>query len=152
LSFFFFAVLVGLRFTSSHRHSPESITINTPQLISTFLFGSTDPKHYSMTDGIVREDKKTNLGDAIKLAENDPIWALRGKAIQSYAILEQALCGVSPIDERLLRLRRGHKFDNAFSSVIDAKDPLVLARADCPECASLVGSERLHLHERILCG
>jgi hypothetical protein len=67
--------------------------MNTPQLISTFLFGSTDPNHFSMTDGVVLKDKKTDLGIAVKLAENDPIWALRGKAIQSYAILEQALCG-----------------------------------------------------------
>ena len=89
---FLVAVLPGLSIHVEPSSPPRSTTMNTPNLISTFLFGSTDPKHYSMTDGIVREDKRTDLGDAIKLAENDPIWALRGKAIQSYAILEQALC------------------------------------------------------------
>jgi len=70
--------------------SPQSIA--TPNLVSTFLLGSTDPFHYSLTDGTIRPDKRIDLSDAIKLAEQDPIWASRGKAIQSYAILEQGLC------------------------------------------------------------
>lgn len=69
--------------------SPQSPA--TPNLVSTFLIGGTDPMLYSLTDGKVRPDKKIDLGDAIKLTEQDPIWAARGKAIQSYAILEQAL-------------------------------------------------------------
>ena len=61
---------------------------------STFLIGGTDPAHYSLTDGVVRSDKKIDFGDALKLGEQDAIWANRGKAIQSYAILEQALCSL----------------------------------------------------------
>jgi hypothetical protein len=62
-----------------------------PTLISTFLINSPNKDRYSMTDGIVRADKNIPLEDALKLAEQHPIWASRGKAIQSYAILEQAL-------------------------------------------------------------
>jgi hypothetical protein len=75
------------RFASSR--PPQSVTM--PNLISTFLIGSPNPAYYSLTDGIVRPDKRIDLGDALKLAEQDPIWANRGKAIQSYAMLEQSL-------------------------------------------------------------
>jgi hypothetical protein len=47
-----------------------------------------------MTDGVVRADKKILLDEALKIAPQDPIWASRGRAIQSYAILEQALCSL----------------------------------------------------------
>jgi hypothetical protein len=63
------------------------------QLISTLLLGSTNPDHYSMTDGVVRSDKNIPLQVALDMAEQDPIWGHRGRAIQSYAILEQALSG-----------------------------------------------------------
>lgn len=62
-----------------------------PNLISTFRIGIAKPELYSLTDGIVRSNKIVDLGDALKLAEQDSIWANRGKAIQSYAMLEQAL-------------------------------------------------------------
>jgi hypothetical protein len=61
------------------------------QLISHFLLSSPIENHYSMTDGIVRRDRNIPLDDALKLAQQHPIWANRGKAIQSYAILEQSL-------------------------------------------------------------
>lgn len=63
-------------------------------LVSTFLINSQNPAHYSMTDGIVRPDRNIPLEDAIKISHQDPIWANRGKAIQSYAILEQSLCSL----------------------------------------------------------
>lgn len=44
-----------------------------------------------MTDGVVRPDKNIQLQVALEMADQDPIWAHRGRAIQSYAILEQAL-------------------------------------------------------------
>jgi hypothetical protein len=62
-----------------------------PNLISTFLINSPNPEHYSLTDRVVRPDRNIPLEEAIKLAEQDPIWASRGKAIQSYAMLEQSL-------------------------------------------------------------
>jgi hypothetical protein len=61
-------------------------------LISTFLIGSPNAALYSLTDGIVRPDRNIPLEAALQVAEHDPIWANRGKAIQSYAILEQSLC------------------------------------------------------------
>jgi hypothetical protein len=61
------------------------------QLISTFLFGSNNPDYYSTTDRVVRPDRKIDLQAALELAEHDPIWGHRGRAIQSYAILEQTL-------------------------------------------------------------
>jgi hypothetical protein len=70
----------------------SSQSASMPNLISTFLIGSTNRAHYSLTDGVVRPDKRIDLGDAIKIADQDTIWATRGKAIQGYAMLEQALC------------------------------------------------------------
>ncbi len=72
------------------RSSPQPASM--PSLISTFLLRSPNPAHYSLTDGIVRPTKNIDLGDAIKLGEQDPLWANRGKAIQGYAMLEQSLC------------------------------------------------------------
>jgi hypothetical protein len=74
------------RFASSR--SPRSVSM--PKLVSTFIIGTPKPELYTLTDGIVRPDKIVNLGDAFKLVEQDPIWANRGKAIQGYAMLEQA--------------------------------------------------------------
>ena len=61
-------------------------------MISHFFMNDPNPELYSMTDGIVRPDRNIPLEAALKLAENDPIWANRGKAIQAYAILEGAIC------------------------------------------------------------
>jgi len=61
---------------------------------NTFFIGGDDPELYSITDNIVRTDRNIPLDDAIKLADHDPMWATRGRAIQSYAQLEQALCHV----------------------------------------------------------
>src|SRR5690348_3815172 len=72
--------------------SPSSLPPSTmPDLISTFLIGSPDPELYSLTDGVVRQDRNIDLGDAIKLGAQDALWENRGKAIQAYAMLEQAL-------------------------------------------------------------
>jgi hypothetical protein len=93
----FFAVAVQCRrrrIGLSVHFAPSGLSgVSMPTLISTFLINSPDSDHYSMTDGIVRADKNIPLDDALKLAEQHPIWANRGKAIQSYAILEQALSG-----------------------------------------------------------
>jgi hypothetical protein len=62
------------------------------ELVSTFLIDSPDSSRYSLTDGIVRLDNNIPLDAALNLAEQDQIWINRGKAIQAYAILEQALC------------------------------------------------------------
>lgn len=69
---------------------PDNIPIST--VISTFLLNSPDPKLYSLTDHVVRSDRNIPLDAALELAENDPIWINRGRAIQAYAILEQSLC------------------------------------------------------------
>jgi hypothetical protein len=61
-------------------------------LISTFLINIPNPALYSLTDRIVRPDRNIPLDAALQVAENDPIWANRGRAIQGYAILEQSLC------------------------------------------------------------
>jgi len=58
----------------------------------TFLIGSTDPEVYSLTDGVERSDGNIPLDKVIELAEQDPIWSSRGKAIQGYAQLEYSLC------------------------------------------------------------
>jgi hypothetical protein len=60
--------------------------------ISTFLIGATEAHLYSMTDGVRRKDNNIPLQDVIDWAKYDPIWATRGKAIQGYADLENALC------------------------------------------------------------
>ena len=60
-------------------------------LITTFILNSQKPALYTMSDGIIRPDRNLPLDDALNLAHQDPIWANRGKAIQSYAMLEQAL-------------------------------------------------------------
>jgi hypothetical protein len=82
--------------------SDPSDPVPASALISTFLVGSEDSKLYSITDGIVRLDKNIPLDDALKLGEQDPIWVNRGKAIQSYAMLEQSLClllaGLAAVD------------------------------------------------------
>ena len=39
-------------------------------------------------------EKTIRLDDVSQIASEDPFWAVRGKAIQSYATLEQSLCGV----------------------------------------------------------
>lgn len=70
---------------------PDSGDIPVTTVISTFLLNSPDPKLYSLTDHVVRSDRNIPLDDALKLAEHDPIWINRGKAIQAYAILEQSL-------------------------------------------------------------
>lgn len=62
-----------------------------------FLLNSPDPDVYSMSDGIVREDGKLPLDAVIALAEEAPFWSFRGKAIESYAQLEQALCSLFAI-------------------------------------------------------
>ena len=56
------------------------------------IIGDYDPSIHSMTDGIVRADNNFPLDVATTLAEGDLFWANRGKAINSYASLEQALC------------------------------------------------------------
>jgi hypothetical protein len=56
-----------------------------------FLMGSTDPEIYSVRDDTPLKDKNIPIDRAIELAEVDPIWAQRGKAIQAYAFLESAL-------------------------------------------------------------
>jgi hypothetical protein len=116
--------------------SDPSDPVPASALISTFLVGSEDSKLYSITDGIVRLDKNIPLDDALKLGEQDPIWVNRGKAIQSYAMLEQSLClllaGLAAVDletagtifykitntgsrsgilERLLQKKHGTKFN-----------------------------------------
>jgi hypothetical protein len=95
----FFASVVG--FFRRHFARPFLLPIIQPPastspttLVSTFLINSSNPMHYSMTDGIVRSDRNIPLEEALKLAPQDPIWANRGKAIQSYAILEQSLCSL----------------------------------------------------------
>jgi hypothetical protein len=62
--------------------------------INHFLMRSPDPEVYSMTDGIIREDGNIPLDAAIAMADAAPFWALRGKAIEAYAQLEQALCSL----------------------------------------------------------
>lgn len=61
-------------------------------LISTFLIGNPNVESYSVTDGIVRPDGIIPLEEVMKMTEHDPIWTARGKAIQAYAMLEQAMC------------------------------------------------------------
>ena len=46
------------------------------------------------TDGVKRAAKNIELEEVFEWLENDPIWAQRGKAIQSYAELEHALATV----------------------------------------------------------
>jgi len=85
-----------------HARSPRqvpSMTSDPPKLvpanklINTFLIGNPDSTRYSITDGIIRDPNiPLPLDAALNLAESDPIWINRGKAIQSYATLEQALC------------------------------------------------------------
>jgi hypothetical protein len=59
--------------------------------VSTFLIGATEPRLYSMTDGVSRESPNVPLEDVIKWARYDPIWAARGEAIQGYASVESGL-------------------------------------------------------------
>src|SRR3990167_130630 len=62
--------------------------------MSTFVFriGGANPDLYSLTDNTQRTDNNIPLDAVIAMAEMDPIWAHRGKAIQGYAQLESALC------------------------------------------------------------
>lgn len=55
-----------------------------------------DPPHPTLytTDGVQREQRNVPLEEIIVWAERDPIWAQRGKAIQGYAQLENALATV----------------------------------------------------------
>lgn len=62
--------------------------------ISVFLLNGNDPEVYSMTDGIVREDRNIPLDAAIAMADSAPFWNDRGKAIEAYAQLEQSLCSL----------------------------------------------------------
>lgn len=64
--------------------------------MTTFLFriGGVDPELYSTTDGVKRPDRNIPLDEVITLADQDPIWENRGKAIQGYAQLEHALCSL----------------------------------------------------------
>ena len=59
--------------------------------MTTVIVGSNNPSLYSMTDRVVRPDRIIPIQEVMKIAENDPIWSARGKAIQSYAVLEQSL-------------------------------------------------------------
>lgn len=64
--------------------------------MTTFIFhvGGTDPGLYSLRDDTAQADNNIKLDRAIELAEKDPIWAQRGKAIQGYAQLENSLCSL----------------------------------------------------------
>jgi hypothetical protein len=44
-----------------------------------------------LTDNVVREDNIVHMDIVLTWVENDPIWAARGKAIQGYAQIENAL-------------------------------------------------------------
>jgi hypothetical protein len=61
-----------------------------PSLVSTFLVGDPDANLYHLASTQVTPN--IDLTEAIQLAEHSPLWSARGMAIQSYAILEQALC------------------------------------------------------------
>ena len=64
-----------------------------PRLIShTFIGGNWDSSYYNTTDPCGPRPGGLDNSILEQLAEIDPIWAERGKAIQSYALLEQSLC------------------------------------------------------------
>lgn len=44
-----------------------------------------------LTDNVIRPDNNIIMDDVLAWVENDPIWAARGKAIQGYAQIENAL-------------------------------------------------------------
>jgi hypothetical protein len=64
--------------------------------MTTFIFhvGGADHDLYSLRNDTAQADNNIPLDRAIELAEQDPIWAQRGKAIQGYAQLENSLCSL----------------------------------------------------------
>jgi hypothetical protein len=63
-------------------------------IVSVVLIGGDDPEVYHMTNGKLKQHNNIELKDVFELAEFDPIWVHRGKAIQAYAILEGSLLGL----------------------------------------------------------
>jgi hypothetical protein len=126
----------ALRARGGRRTGPQ-MPNSMPNLISTIIFGSSNSALYSLTDGIVRDPTlPLPIADATELAQQDPIWPNRGKAIQSYAMLEQVLSQLladlgnmsnetaltifyrisnadsrSKILEKLLRKKHGNRFN-----------------------------------------
>jgi hypothetical protein len=99
------------------------------------------------------EDLEKTLQEAARKAGEDQLWATRGRAVQAYARLEQALCRIfanvsvtSPqiaaiiffriasasarndILEKLIRLRHGRKYNLFWNSVLKALRPIDIDR------------------------
>jgi hypothetical protein len=124
-----------------------------PALISHFFSNNPDETLYTTSKRIVRPPGLIPLDEASKLAELDPIWAERGKAIQSYALLEQSLCSlmehlgdipesVAPIIfykitstgvrkaiiEKLLHRKHGSKFNLFWNQYLESLRPIDIKR------------------------
>jgi len=79
-----------LRFVSAALFSSGGFTM----VVTVFLVNAgdpADPEIYHMTGGPVSAPNNIDMAQVIELAEYDPIWAYRGKAIQAYATLESTL-------------------------------------------------------------
>jgi hypothetical protein len=61
------------------------------RLITDHISSPFHPSLYTIVDPEGKRREKVDLNYVRVLVENDPLWAERGKAIQSYALLEQAL-------------------------------------------------------------
>jgi hypothetical protein len=119
-------------------------------LISHFFPNHPDASLYTVTDDTVRHDPpRLDQQFVRQLAEMDPIWAERGKAIQSYAQLEQSLCflmetlgdmpkGVAPIIfykitsakaraaiiDKMLARKYGHKYNLFWNAYLKSLHPI----------------------------
>ncbi len=93
-SFFGFGGVFSARRKASSRRFSTSWSGLSVSLMTTFIFllGDTNAELYSSHEpNRSQTPNNIQMDDVIRLAESDPFWALRGKAIQGYAELENAL-------------------------------------------------------------